>query len=100
MAFYPHIQPPRPEVRIFLEDVREHPDDDTPRLILADWLDDYGDEADQARACLIRTQCELARPGRSPSVLARLERKLLARYAPDWLGPLAKPVSRWQLDRG
>ena len=54
------------------------PDDDTPRLILADWLDDYGDEADQARACLIRTQCELARPGHSPSVLARLDRKLLA----------------------
>ena len=83
MTFYPHIQAPRPEVRAFLDDVREHPDDDAPRLILADWLDDYGDEIDQARACLIRTQCELARPGRSPASVGRLERKLLERYAAE-----------------
>src|SRR5947207_10628889 len=47
MTFYPHIQAPRPEVRAFLEDIREHPDDDTPRLIFADWLEDNGD-ADRA----------------------------------------------------
>src|SRR5262249_52808848 len=27
----------------FFEDVREHPDDDAPRLIFADWLEDNGD---------------------------------------------------------
>lgn len=35
-----------------------HPDDDTPRLILADWLDE-NDQPD--RAALIRHQCERAR---------------------------------------
>ncbi len=31
----------------FLADILEHPDDDTPRLVFADWLDDHG-EADRA----------------------------------------------------
>jgi uncharacterized protein (TIGR02996 family) len=100
MAFYPHIQEPRPEVRAFLEDVREHPEDDTPRLILADWLDDYGDAADRARAELIRVQCTLARPGRSPALLQQRERELLDEYGEDWLGPLAKMVEQWCFDRG
>ena len=52
MSFFPHLQAPRPDVRAFLDDIREHPDDDTPRLVLADWLDDYGDDADRARASL------------------------------------------------
>ncbi len=34
------------------------PDDDTPRLVLADWLDDHGDAA---RAAFVRAQVELAR---------------------------------------
>lgn len=28
----------------FLRDIREHPDEDAPRLIFADWLDDHGEE--------------------------------------------------------
>src|SRR5439155_16748024 len=100
MAFYPHIQPPRPEVRVFLEDIRQHPNEDTPRLILADWLDDYGDDTDRGRAELIRVQCALARPGRSPALLHQRERELLQGYAEDWLGPLADLVEEWQFDRG
>lgn len=41
----------------FLADIIEHPDDDAPRLIYADWLDDNGDPA---RAEFIRTQVALA----------------------------------------
>jgi uncharacterized protein (TIGR02996 family) len=41
----------------FLSDIVEHPDDDAPRLIFADWLDEQG-EAD--RAALIRLQIERA----------------------------------------
>lgn len=41
-----------------LADILAHPDDDTPRLIYADWLDEHGD--DPERAELIRLQCELA----------------------------------------
>ncbi len=35
----------RPEVRIFFRDIKEHPDDDTPRLVFADWLQEHGDAA-------------------------------------------------------
>src|SRR5262245_20074727 len=45
----------------FLADVLEHPDEDAPRLVYADWLDEHGDEADRDRAELIRVQCQLAR---------------------------------------
>jgi len=38
----------------FLHAVRDHPDDDTPRLVYADWLAENGDEA---RGDLIRAQC-------------------------------------------
>jgi uncharacterized protein (TIGR02996 family) len=40
--------------------IRATPDDDLPRLALADWLDENEGEAGQARARLIRVQCELA----------------------------------------
>src|SRR5262249_47301302 len=46
----------------FLSDIIEHPDDDAPRLVYADWLDEHGDVA-QARAEFIRVQIELARLG-------------------------------------
>jgi uncharacterized protein (TIGR02996 family) len=47
--------------------VRARPDDDTPRLAYADWLDDVaGDlpdpDAARARAAFIRLQCELSAP--------------------------------------
>lgn len=42
----------------FLGAIREAPDDDTPRLVYADWLDEAG--GDPAHAELIRLQCRLA----------------------------------------
>lgn len=41
-----------------LRDVLEHPEDDTPRLILADWLDETGEHG---RAEFLRVQCAIAR---------------------------------------
>src|SRR5687768_10266036 len=41
----------------FLNQIRQHPEDDDIRLIFADWLEELGDE----RAELIRVQCEIAR---------------------------------------
>lgn len=41
---------------IFLQAILRRPDDDTPRLIYADWLEEQGD----LRSELIRLQCELA----------------------------------------
>jgi uncharacterized protein (TIGR02996 family) len=44
----------------FLADITEHPDDDAPRLIYADWLEDRGDQTSMARAEFIRVQIRLA----------------------------------------
>src|SRR4051794_22530696 len=41
--------------------VREASDDDAPRLVLADCLDEHGDEDDRRHADLIRVQCETLR---------------------------------------
>jgi uncharacterized protein (TIGR02996 family) len=56
----------------FLHDICEHPDDDGPRLVYADWLDEHGDSP---RAAFIRAQCALARMDpddpRRPELLQR-----------------------------
>src|SRR5262245_5359582 len=73
----------------FLADIRANSEDDNPRLICADWLEDYGDSD---RAELIRVQCEQHRPGVSSDrrrVLACREGELLATHSGRWLGPLA-----------
>ncbi len=45
----------------FLEDILDHPDDDAPRLVYADWLTDRGQFDDEARAEMFRVQCRQAR---------------------------------------
>jgi uncharacterized protein (TIGR02996 family) len=47
-----------PDWQAFVAAVREAPDEDTPRLVAADWLDEHGEHA---RAELVRVQCALAR---------------------------------------
>jgi len=48
-----------PQLLSFLEAAWHTPEDNTPRLVLADWLEDQGDGV---RAEFIRLQCRLA-PG-------------------------------------
>src|SRR5262245_27535994 len=43
-------RPPRSELLALLADVKANPDDLTPWLVLTDWLEENGDEADRARA--------------------------------------------------
>src|SRR5215217_4715089 len=74
----------------FLSAIREAPDDDTPRLVLADWLEDHGDPD---RAEFIRVQCRLAPGGEAldPEVRAALQARqqaLLDRHGGAWLGSL------------
>jgi uncharacterized protein (TIGR02996 family) len=68
----------------FLAEIAAHPDDDTPRLVFADWLEEQGD----ARAEFIRAQCQRARLAwtapRWWDLLDREER-LLATHAKQWL---------------
>src|SRR5262245_36886393 len=73
----------------FLDDIRANPDDDSPRLIFADWLDDHGDAA---RAEFIRLQCELAKlPEDDPrrDALRDREEELLRSNRERWLGEFA-----------
>jgi uncharacterized protein (TIGR02996 family) len=42
----------------FLQAILSSPDDDTPRLAYADWLEEHGRSE---RAAFIRVQCQLAR---------------------------------------
>ncbi|HJZ54540.1 MAG TPA: TIGR02996 domain-containing protein, partial [Gemmataceae bacterium] len=44
-----------------LKAICAHPDEDTPRLAFADWLDEQGNKDDTFRADFIRTHCRLAR---------------------------------------
>jgi uncharacterized protein (TIGR02996 family) len=105
----------------FLQDILDHPEDDTPRLVYADWLDESGDAE---RAELIRVQCELARMegpdwhwGELRAEFVRVQRELprLAEwderwdelkererrgYRKEWLGPAAPLVRYGKFRRG
>jgi uncharacterized protein (TIGR02996 family) len=82
----------------FLQAVIESPDDDTPRLVYADWLDEHGDAA---RAEFIRVQVRLA--GGDPKGIDRLhrrERDLLWKHEKEWAAPLHRIVRRARFVRG
>jgi uncharacterized protein (TIGR02996 family) len=85
---------------VFLQDIRDCPDDEGVRLILADWLEDHGDESDQARSELIRLQCALSRAGKLAPRVRRRAEKLIATWADDWLGPLFSLAQGWSFERG
>jgi uncharacterized protein (TIGR02996 family) len=83
----------------FLDAVIETPDDDTPRLVYADWLDRRGDP----RAEFIRVQIDLERLPLDHSrrdTLERRERELLDKHAREWAEPLHPLVREWVFRRG
>jgi uncharacterized protein (TIGR02996 family) len=77
-----------------------YPDDDAPRLIYADWLDEHGDPD---RAAFIRAQVELARmrldhPKRD--ALVQIERTLLGKHAAAWSAWVPSWVRERKFHRG
>jgi uncharacterized protein (TIGR02996 family) len=89
----------------FLADICERPDDDAPRLIYADWLDEHGDETDRARAEFIRVECRLAGLPEEHPERPRLQARrgeLLSRHEAEWRAPLpVLPAVHWGgWDRG
>jgi uncharacterized protein (TIGR02996 family) len=81
-----------------LRAVCENPDDDTPRLVFADWLDEH-DEPERAE--FIRLQCEVARLQTDDAQLGGLSRRaseLQKQFGKQWLDQLPTPRSanvRW-----
>jgi uncharacterized protein (TIGR02996 family) len=64
--------------------IYEHPDDDAPRLVYADALQERGDP----RGELIALQIRLATEAGQPAMRVR-ERELLREHGDDWLGALS-----------
>ena len=85
-----------------LRAIRDTPDDDLPRLALADWLDENGVPE---RAEFLRVQVELSRlppdDPRRPALEDR-EHDLLAENEEYWLGDLAAAdgLHEWEFERG
>lgn len=84
----------------FLRAILADPDDDAPRLIYADWLDENGDSD---RAEFIRLQIALAAGAkgdpRRPE-LTRRERQLLGAHGREWAAPVAGKGLSWTFRRG
>jgi uncharacterized protein (TIGR02996 family) len=76
----------------FLQAIHDTPDDDTLRLVFADWLDDHGDR----RADLVRLSMGRA----AARDLSQQETELKKRDAALWLGRLATRVQEWDVRRG
>src|SRR5262245_37981669 len=82
--------PTMPSHEGFLRDISSNPDDDAPRLIYADWLEDNGD---LDRAEFIPAQVQLARVPAEPTppaALVRREAELLAEHGDEWRAALPR----------
>jgi len=73
--------------------IAAHPDEDTPRLAYADWLDEHGSHT---RAEFIRVQVEVARVETLPRIILnrhvdvfRRNQELIDNHRDELLGPLA-----------
>ena len=79
-----------------LQAIIENPDDDAPRLVYADWLEERGDP----RGEFIRVQCDLARmaPG-DPRYfeLYRRTEQLWAAHSETWLQPFHRALAERSL---
>jgi uncharacterized protein (TIGR02996 family) len=70
-----------------LHAVLARPEDDLPRLVLADWLEETGQPANTARAAFIRAQIdsEALSPGSTRRTeLGQYAAELQQRYGPEW----------------
>jgi uncharacterized protein (TIGR02996 family) len=86
-----------------LNAIRAAPEDDTARLVYADYLDEQGGATDAARAEFIRVQVALDRLPELDPQRVRLEdreNELLRANETAWLGDLPAEVTGWKFERG
>lgn len=76
--------------RALMAAILADPEDDTPRLVFADWLQEHGDEHDRARAEFIRLQIKEVRAKYADDRRKAEGRAatLHKRHAEHWIGPL------------
>jgi uncharacterized protein (TIGR02996 family) len=85
--------------KVFMEAILASPDDDFPRLIYADRLEERNDP----RGELIHVQIELARLREEDdrwADLAAREQRLLAQHEAEWARPLQPFCDRWLFRKG
>jgi uncharacterized protein (TIGR02996 family) len=72
----------------FREAILTNPDDNMPRLVYADWLEEHGDP----RAEFIRVQCTVAQLPDGPErrALEARAQQLLSQHGPEWAGPIRR----------
>src|SRR5690349_20304098 len=83
-----------------LQAIWAEPDDDAPRLVYADWLEENGRPD---RAEFIRVQCVLAGSGLTLSQRKRLRARqdeLWSAHRQEWLGVLRGSSLPWRFHRG
>jgi uncharacterized protein (TIGR02996 family) len=91
---------PSEDERAFFDRIRDEPDDDAPRLIYADWLDENGQPE---RAEFVRVQCALERlPDDDPqqAVLRERQRQLRDEHEDRWTAELRQLGAQCGLNRG
>jgi len=95
---------PRPELLALLAAVKAEPDDDTARLVLADWLQEQDHEADRARGEFVRLHVRKAQAGTPAAEVSALwaeVQRLWEQYHRAWVGPLADAgFSAWAYGAG
>jgi uncharacterized protein (TIGR02996 family) len=87
------------ETAAFLQNIRQQPHDDAPRLIFADWLEERGDP----RGEFIRLQClrsSFTIGDAHKLSLVEQEQALLKRHRGRWVGPLLQQGVGWEFRRG
>jgi uncharacterized protein (TIGR02996 family) len=87
----------------FLADIRDNPEDDTPRRILADWLEDRGDPLLAVRGEFIRLGVELAQeylPAARRRWLVERTKAIRSEHEPAWVGRWAGVGRVLRYERG
>src|SRR5262245_15057243 len=88
------------ELVSLLEACKAEPDEEAPRLVLADWLEEHGEDD---RAEFVRVQARSAElPEYDPEVVALAVRagQLLRRHRDAWLGERKEDGESVLFDRG
>lgn len=93
------------EIRSFFRAIKENPDDDTPRLIFADWLQERGDAHTVARGEFLRLRVlrhRVSPDDPSYDLFRRREEELFTRNCWSWLSPqlLSGASKAWSFERG